>query len=101
MNTIQENTAKYVPTIIQCENYTYVGLITEKESNSEVIMPKVYRKFMGTSKGVCPMKEIEKAVIDDFVYKISLGLYFNAACRLRENGKRYNLNKLRHELNHK
>jgi len=92
---------KYVPTIIQYESYTYVGFITEKESNSDVIMPEVYRKFMGTGKRVCPMKEWEKAVIEDFVCKISLGLYFHAACELRENGKRYNLNKIKHELNNR
>lgn len=101
MNTIGENTERYVPTIIQNENYIYVGFITEKQSNSDVIMPEAYRKFMGTSKGVCPIKEREKAVIDDFVYKISLGLYFHAACELRENGKRYNLNKIKHELNNR
>lgn len=99
MNTIGENTEKYVPTIIQYENYTYVGFITEEESNSEVIMPEAYRKFMGVSKGGYPMKEKEKAVTDDFVYKISLGLYFHAACGLKENGKIYNLNKIKHELN--
>jgi hypothetical protein len=101
MNTIGENTEKYVPTIIQYEKHTYVGFITEEESNSEVIMPEVYRKFMGVSKGGYPMKEREKAVINDFVYKISLGLYFYAACGLRENGKRYNLNKIKHELNNR
>jgi hypothetical protein len=101
MNTIEENTERYVPIIIQYETNTYVGFITEKESNSEVIMPEVYRKFMGTGKGGRPMIEREKAVIEDFVYKISLGLYFHAACELRENGKRYNLNKIKHELNNR
>lgn len=101
MNTIGENTERYVPTIIQYETHTYIGFITEKESNSEVIMPGEYRKFMGTSKSVNPMKERENAVVDDFVYKISLGLYFHAACELRENGKRYNLNKIKHELNNR
>lgn len=99
MNTIGENTEKYVPTIIQYENHTFVGFIAEEESNSEVIMPKVYRKFMETSKGGYPMKERAKAVTDDFVYKISLGLYFHAACGLKENGKIYNLNKIKYELN--
>ena len=101
MNTIGENTEKYVPTIIQYETNTYVGFITEKESNSEVIMPEAYRKFMGTSKGGFPMRERAKAVIDDFVYKISLGLYFHLACELREHGKRYNLNKIKYELNNR
>lgn len=101
MNTIGENTERYVPTIIQCENHTYVGFITEKESNSDVIMLEVYRKFMGTDEGKWPMKEKEKSLIDDFVYKISLDLYFHAACGLRENGKRYNLNKIKHELNNR
>ena len=101
MNTIRENMEKYVPTIIQYEGYTYLGFITEKESNSDVIMPEVYRKFMGTGKSVSQMKEWDKAVIGDFVYKISLGLYFHAACELRENGKRYNLNKIKHELNNR
>lgn len=41
MNTIGENTEKYVPTIIQYENHTFVGFIAEEESNSEVIMPEV------------------------------------------------------------
>ena len=71
MNTIGENAEKYVPTIIQYENHTYVGFITEEESNSEVIMPEAYRKFMGIGKGGYIMKEREKAVTDDFVYKIS------------------------------
>ena len=101
MNTIGENTERYVPTIIQYENNTYVGFITEEESNSEVIMPEAYRKFMGTSKGGYPMKDREKAIADDFVYKISLGLYFHLACELREHGKRYNLNKIKHELNNR
>lgn len=99
MNTIGENTEKYIPTIIQYESHTYVGFITEKQSNSEVIMPEAYRKFMETSKGGYPMKEMEKAAADDFVYKISLGLYFHAACGLKENGKIYNLNKIKYELN--
>jgi hypothetical protein len=99
MNTIGENTERYVPTIIQYESHTYVGFITEKESNSDVIMPKVYRKFMGTGKSLYPMKEREKAAIDDFVYKISLDLYFHAACEIKENGKTYNLNKIKYELN--
>ena len=101
MNTIGENTERYVPTIIQYEDLTYVGFITEKESNSDEIKPEVYRKFMKTCKSVCPMKEKENAVTNDFVYKISLGLYFHAACELRENGKRYNLNKIKHELNNR
>ena len=101
MNTIGENTERYVPTIIQYETSTYVGFITEKESNSDVIMPEVYRKFMATSKWGCQMKEREKAIISDSAYKISLGLYFHAACELRENGKRYNLNKIKHELNNR
>ena len=101
MSTIGENTERYVPTIIQYETNTYVGFITEKESNSEVIMPEVYRKFMGTGKGGHPMIEREKAVIEDFVYKISLGLYFRATCELRENSKIYNLNKIKHELNNR
>lgn len=99
MNTIGENTEKYVPTIIQYESRTFVGFIAEEESNSEVIMPEAYRKFMETGKGRYPMKEREKAVTDDFVYKISLGLYFHAACELKENGKIYNLNKIKYELN--
>lgn len=101
MNTIGENTERYVPTIIQYEDHTYVGFITEKESNSDVIMPDMYRKFMGISKDGYALKEREKRVTGDFVYKISLGLYFHAACGLRENGKRYNLNKIKHELNNR
>jgi hypothetical protein len=101
MNTIGENTERYVPIIIQFIDHTYVGFITEEESNSEVIMPEAYRKFMGTSKGGYPMKDREKAVIEDLVYKISLGSYFHAACRLKENGKVYNLNKIKHELNNR
>lgn len=101
MNTIGENTEKYVPTIIQYESHTYVGFITEKESNSDVIMPEVYRKFMGTSNGGYPMKDREKAIADDFIYKISLGLYFHAACKFKENGQVYNLKKIKHELNNR
>ena len=98
MNTIGENTEKYVPTIIQYENHTYVGFITEEES---MIMPEAYRKFMKIGKGGFQMREREKAVTGDFVYKISLGLYFNAACELKENGKIYNLKKIKHELNNR
>ena len=102
MNITQENMERYVPIIIQFETNTYVGFITEKESNSEVIKPETYRKFMGMSKSVYPrIVEREKPAIDDFVYKISLGLYFHASCGLRENGKRYNLNKIKHELNNR
>lgn len=101
MNTIGENTERYVPTIIQYEDHTYVGFITKKESNSDEIMPKGYRKFMKTNKGGYPMKEWEEALIYDSVHKMSLGLYFYAACGLRENGKRYNLNKIKHELNNR
>ena len=64
MNTIGENTERYVPTIIQYETNTYVGFITEKESNSEVIMPEVYRKFMKTGKGSFPFKNTEKVLND-------------------------------------
>jgi hypothetical protein len=101
MNTIGENTERYVPIIIQFIDHTYVGFITEEESNSEVIMPEIYHKFMWTGKGEYSMREMEKAVIEDFVYKISLGLYFHAACELKENGRRYNLNKIKHELNNR
>ena len=101
MNTIGENTERYVPTIIQYEDHTYVGFITEKESNSDMIRPDMYRKFIGISKDGYPLKEREKALTEDFVYKISLGLYFYAACGLRENGKIYNLNKIKHELNNR
>lgn len=101
MNTIGENTERYVPTIIQYEDNTYVGFITEEESNSEVIMPEVYRKFMGTNKSGFLFKGTEKAISGDSVYKMSLGLYFHSACGLRENGKRYNINKIKHELNNR
>ena len=101
MNTIEENTERYVPTIIQYESCTYVGFITEKESNSDVIMPVVYRKFMNTSKSSFPFKNTEKAVSGDYVYKMSLGLYFKAACELKKYRKTYNLNKIKHELNNK
>ena len=101
MNTIGENTEKYVPKIIQYENHTYVGFIAEEESNSEVIMPEAYRKFMGIGKGGYRMRERENAVIDDLVYKISLCSYFHAACGLKENGIVYNLNKIKHELNNR
>jgi hypothetical protein len=47
------------------------------------------------------MKNKEKAVTDDFVYKMSLGLYFKLSCELKENGKKYNINKFKHELNNK
>lgn len=99
MNTTKENTERYVPTIIQYENNTYVGFITENESKSVEILPTVYRKFLGTKGSACGLKEREKPVPDDFVYKISLGLYFQATCELKENGKLYNLNKIKHELN--
>lgn len=92
---------KYVPIIIQYESNTYVGFVTEKESNSNVIMPKVYHKFMKTGKGVFPFKDTEKAVGGDYVYKMSLGLYFKAACELKKYRKTYNLNKIKHELNNR
>ena len=101
MNTIGENTERYVPTIIQYEENIYVGFITEKESNSDVIMPEVYRKFMGTNKFGFPFKDTEKAVIGDSVYKMSLYLYFKAACGLREHGKKYNINRFKYELNNR
>ena len=101
MNITQKNMERYVPIIIQYETNTYVGFITEKESNSEVIKPEVYRKFMRIGKSGHPMIEREKAIIEDFVYKISLDLYFHASCGLREKGVRYNLNKIKHELNNR
>ncbi len=62
-------------------------------------MPEAYRKFMRVGRGLSPTREREIAVTGDFVYKISLGLYFHAACGLKENGKIYNLNKIKYELN--
>lgn len=75
--------------------------LQKKESNSDEIMPEVYHKFFGTGKDgyIKLILDKEKALKEDLVYKISLGLYFHAACELRENGKRYNLNKIKHELN--
>ena len=101
MNTIRENMEKYVPIIIQYGSNTYVGFVTEKESNSDVIMPKVYHKFMRTGKSLFPFKDTEKALSGDYVYKMSLDLYFKAACELKECGKTYNLNKIKHELNNR
>ena len=101
MNTIIGNMEKYVPIIIQYESNTYVGFVTEKESNSDVIRPDMYRKFMGISKDGYSMKEREKALLEDFVHKISLGLYFKAACELKKYRKTYNLNKIKHELNNR
>jgi hypothetical protein len=54
---------------------------------------------MGTSR--FPMKDKENAVPDDFVYKMSFGLYFKLSCELREHCKKYNLNKIKHELNNR
>ena len=101
MNTIRENIEKYVPIIIQYGSNTYVGFVTEKESNSDVIMPVVYRKFMNKSKSLFPFKDTEKAVSGDYVYKMSLDLYFKAACELKKYRKTYNLNKIKHELNNR
>jgi hypothetical protein len=98
MSIIKKNTEKYVPIVIQFESNTYVGFITE-ESYSDGMMPSTYRKFMGTSR--FPMKDKENAVPDDFVYKMSFGLYFKLSCELREHCKKYNLNKIKHELNNR
>lgn len=100
MSIIKKNTEKYVPIVIQFEDHMYMGFVTEKEANSDK-MPNMYLKFMGTSNGGFPMKEIEKPVLNDFVYKISLGLYFKLSCELREHCKKYNLNKIKHELNNR
>ena len=99
MSTIKKNTEKYVPTVIQLEDCMYMGFVTEKEANSNK-MPNMYIKFMGT-KSKSPMNEREKPVMDDFVYKMSLGLYFKLSCELKENGKKYNINRLKHELNNR
>lgn len=99
MSIIKKNTEKYVPTVIQFEDHMYMGFVTEKEANSNK-MPNMYLKFMGTNSNF-PFKEKEKAVLDDFVYKMSLGLYFKLSCELKENGKKYNINRLKHELNNR
>lgn len=100
MSIIKKNTEKFVPIVIQFENHMYIGFVTEKEANSNK-MPNMYLKFMRTSKGAFPMTEREKPVMDDFVYKMSLGLYFKLSCELKENGKKYNINRFKHELNNK
>ena len=100
MNIIKKNTEKYVPIVIQFESHMYMGFVTEKEANSDK-MPNMYLKFMGTSNGGFPMKDKENAVPDDFVYKMSFGLYFKLSCEFKENGKKYNINRFKHELNNK
>ena len=92
---------KYVPIVIKYDSNTYVGFVTEKESNSEAMMIKAYRKFLGTNKNGFPFKDTENAVIGDSVYKMSLDLYFHTACELRESRRTYNLNKIKHELNNR
>lgn len=99
MSIIKKNTEKYVPIVIQFEDHMYMGFVTEKEANSNE-MPNMYLKFMGT-KSKHPMIEREKPAMDDFVYKMSLGLYFKLSCELKENGKKYNINRLKHELNNR
>lgn len=95
MNTIQENTAKYVPRVIQYENNSYVCFLDEKEEE-----PTMYYKFINKRNKI---KDIEKPCINDRIYKISPTLYFRLSCEIREAipKERYNLNKLRHELNSK
>ena len=99
MSIIKKNTEKYVPIVIQFEEQMYMGFVTEKEANS-IEMPITYLKFMGTRSGY-PMNEREDPVPDDLVYKMSLGLYFKLSCELRKHCKRYNLNKIKHELNNR
>jgi hypothetical protein len=99
MSIIKKNTEKYVPIVIQFENHMYMGFVTEKEANSYE-MPITYLKFMGTRSGY-PMTEREDPVLDDLVYKMSLGLYFKLSCELKENGKKYNIKKFKHELNNR
>lgn len=99
MSIIEKNTEKYVPTVIQFEDHMYMGFVTEKEANSHE-MPITYLKFMGTRSGYS-MTEREDSVLDDLVYKMSLGLYFKLSCELKENGKKYNINKFKHELNNR
>ncbi len=96
MNTTQENTAKYVPRVIQYENYSYVCFLDEKEEEK----PTMYYKF---GNGIYQIRDMEKPFIEDRIYKISPTLYFRLSCELREapSRKKYNLNKLRHELNSK
>lgn len=97
MSIIKKNTEKYVPTIIQFEDHMYVGFVTEKEANSNKT-PDMYLKFMGT-KSIHSISEIEKPVPGDFVYKMSLELYFRLSCEFKENGKKYNINRFKYELN--
>ena len=95
MNTTQENTAKYVPRVIQYENDSYVCFLDEKEEE-----PTMYYKF---GSGRYQIRDKEKPCTEDRIYKISPILYFRLSCELREalHRKKYNLNKLRHELNNK
>ena len=96
MNTIQENTAKFVPRVIQYENNSYVCFLDEKEEEQ----PTMYYKFITKRNKI---RDIEKPCINDRIYKISPTLYFRLSCEIREAiyKERYNLNKLRHELNSK
>ena len=100
MSIIKKNTEKYVPIVIQFEDQMYMGFVTEKEANSNE-MPNMYLKFMKTRNGGLPMNEREDPVPDDFVYKMSLGIYFKLSCELKESGKKYNIKKFKHELNNR
>ena len=96
MNTTQENTAKYVPRVIQFEGMNYMCFINEKEEEE----PKMYYKFCG---GRYQTKNLEKPCTEDRIYKISPTLYFRLSCEIREarHKEKYNLNKFKHELNSK
>lgn len=97
MNTIGENMEKYVPTIIQYENHTYVGFIDEKQLKH----PRYYRKLIGT-RGY-RLRDLERYACGDKIYKMSLELYFQLSSEIRKFAStvnyKYNLNKFRHELN--
>lgn len=99
MNTTRENTEKFIPRIIEFEGSFYIGFIDEKELEH----PRYYRKFIGT-RGY-HLHEQEQHVDGDEIYEMSLGLYFQLSCGIREfastENYRYNLNKFRHELNNR
>ena len=96
MNTTQENTAKYVPRVIQFEGMSYMCFINDKEEKQ----PTMYYNF---GSGKCQTKNLESPCAEDRIYKISPTLYFRLSCELIEapHRKKYNLNKLKHELNNK
>lgn len=101
MNTTKRNTEKFVPRIIEFEGSFYIGFIDEKELELE--HPRHYRKFIGTNN--YHLHDQEPHADGDEIYEMSLGLYFQVSCGIREfastENYRYNLNKFRHELNNR